>query len=387
MDFTISDEHEQFATNLRRYFAERHPVSESRRLFDSPAGFEPRAWRTLADELGAQGLAVPERYGGSGFGYEELAMVFEAAGECLASLPLLSTSGLATPVLVESGDETAQQRYLPRIAAGELVATLALSEGAAGLDRRTTVVTAERHGDRYELRGEARFVIDGATADLVLVPAMTDDGLSVFAVDAPDATVKATPLVTLDLTRRQADLAFDRTPATLVGPEGEAEGLLGHCLRLAVVMLASEQIGGAGRVLEMSSEYAKVRYQFGRPIGSFQAIKHKCADMLVQVETARSAAFYARRVAVRDPEELPVAASLAKAYCSDAYLFCTAQNIQVHGGTGFTWDNDAHLYFRRAKSTSMLLGTPTYHRLSLARQVGMCAGMPSQSSGRPGIVS
>jgi alkylation response protein AidB-like acyl-CoA dehydrogenase len=340
-------------------------------LFDSPDGYERTSWRNLADELGAPGLAVPERHGGSGFGYEELAMVFEAAGECLASLPLLSTSGLATPVLVESGDEVAQQRYLRRIAAGELVATLALSEGAAGLVGGSTAVTAERHGERYELSGEARFVIDGATADLVLVPAMTDGGFSLFAVDAPDETVTATPLVTLDLTRRQADLAFDRTAATLIGPEGQAEELLLHCLRLAVVMLASEQIGGAGRVLEMSSEYAKVRYQFGRPIGSFQAIKHKCADMLVQVETARSAAFYARRVTSEDPKELPVAASLAKAYCSDAYLFCAAQNIQVHGGIGFTWDHDAHLYFRRAKSTSMLLGTATDHRLSLARQVGM----------------
>jgi alkylation response protein AidB-like acyl-CoA dehydrogenase len=370
VDFTISDEHARFADNLRRYFADRHPVSEARRLFDSPEGYERTAWRNLADELGAPGLAVPERHGGSGFGYEELAMVFEAAGECLASLPLLSTCGLATPALVESGDEPAQQKYLPRIAAGELVATLALTQGASGLDEGATEVTAERHGERYELSGEARFVIDGATADLVLVPAMTDAGLSLFAVDAPDETLTATPLVTLDLTRRQADLIFDRTPAALVGPAGGAEKFLLHCLRLAVVLLASEQIGGAGRVLEMSSEYAKVRYQFGRPIGSFQAIKHKCADMLVQVETARSAAYYARKAAA-DPEELPVAASLAKAYCSDAYFFCAAQNIQVQGGIGFTWDHDAHLYFRRAKSASMLLGTASYHRLSLARQVGM----------------
>jgi alkylation response protein AidB-like acyl-CoA dehydrogenase len=371
VDFAISEEHERFAESIRGYFASRHPMSEVRRLAETATGYERDSWQKLAAEVGVQGLAIPERFGGSGFGYEELGIVFEAAGECLTGLPLLSTSALATPLLVDSADEPVQLRYLERIASGELVATLALTEGAQGLGQGSTDVLAERQGDGYALSGEKRFVIDGASADLLLVPAMSDAGLSVFAVDLPDDTVTATPLETLDLTRRQANVRLRNTRATLVGREGAAENLLSRCLDLAAALLACEQLGGAQHVLGMSTEYAKVRYQFGRPIGSFQAVKHKCADMLVQVETARSAALFARKAAASEPVELPVAASMAKAYCSEAFLFCAAQTIQVHGGIGFTWDHDAHLYFRRAKSTSLLLGSPSYHRSALALRVGM----------------
>jgi alkylation response protein AidB-like acyl-CoA dehydrogenase len=195
VDFTISAEHEQFAESIRGYFASRQPMTEVRRLAETPAGYERGSWKQLADEVGVQGLAIPERFGGSGFGYEELGIAFEAAGGCLTGLPLLSTSALATPLLVESGDEAAQLRYLGRIASGELVATLALSEGAQGISQGSAEVVAERKGGGYLLSGEKRFVLDGASADLLLVPAMSEAGLSVFAVDLPDDKVTATPWI------------------------------------------------------------------------------------------------------------------------------------------------------------------------------------------------
>lgn len=371
MDFAVSEEHERFAESVRRYLSERIPMAETRRLLTTPEGYERRAWKELADILGVPGVAVPEAYGGSGFGYEELAIVFEEAGRGVVGLPLLSTAALATPALLESQDEEARARYLPGIASGELVATLALAEGFGALADESQRVRAERTGDRTHLYGDQRFVLDGITADLLLVPAAEPEGLTLFAVDLPDNSVTVTPLETLDLTRRQANLRLDGTPARQVGPAGTARGFLRRTLDVAATLLTAEQVGGAQRVLEMSTEYAKVRYQFGRPIGSFQAIKHTCADMLVQVETARSASLFARKAAAAEPVDLPVAASLAKAYCSDAYLFCAAKNIQVHGGIGFTWDHDAHLYFRRAKSTSLLLGMPAAHRAELARLTGM----------------
>jgi len=371
MDFAVSEEHEQFTDSVRRYLSERQPMTEVRRLVTTPEGYERRSWKDLADVLSVPGMAIPEAYGGSGFGYEELAIVFEEVGRGVIGLPLLSTAALATPALLESQDEEARARYLPRIASGELVATLALAEGFGALGAESQSVRAERTGTRTHLYGEKRFVLDGVTADLLLVPAAEPEGLTLFAVDLPCKSVTVTPLGTLDLTRRQANLRLDGTPARRVGGAGTAAPFLRRTLDLAATLLAAEQVGGAQRVLEMSTEYAKVRYQFGRPIGSFQAIKHTCADMLVQVETARSAALFARKAAAAEPDKLPVAASLAKAYCSDAYLFCAAKNIQVHGGIGFTWDHDAHLYFRRAKSTSLLLGMPAAHRAELARLTGM----------------
>ena len=215
------------------------------------------------------------------------------------------------------------------------------------------------------------FVIDGANADLVLVAGRTDNGVSLFAVDAGAAGMTATPLATMDQTRKQARLEFASTPARLVGDDGGAAPVLARTLDLAAVALAAEQVGGAQRCLDMAVEYAKTRIQFGRPIGSFQAIKHKCADMLLEVESAKSAAYYAGWAAAEDSEELPVVASLAKSYCSEAYFHAAAENIQIHGGIGFTWEHDAHLYFKRAKSSELMLGDPSYHRELLAQRIGI----------------
>jgi alkylation response protein AidB-like acyl-CoA dehydrogenase len=215
------------------------------------------------------------------------------------------------------------------------------------------------------------FVLDGHTADLIVVAARTDAGVSLFHVDSGAAGLTREALSTMDQTRKQAKLTFDGTPAMLIGTDGQGWSVLEKVLDLVVVALAAEQVGGAQFVLEMAVQYAKDRVQFGRPIGSFQAIKHKCADMLLEVESAKSAAYYAAWCAAEMNDELPSVASLAKAYCSEAYFHAAAENIQIHGGIGFTWEHPAHLYFKRAKSSELLFGDPTYHRELLAQRIGL----------------
>ena len=221
------------------------------------------------------------------------------------------------------------------------------------------------------INGAKHYVLDGHTAGLLLVAARTAAGVSVFAVDGDAAGVERTPLATMDQTRKQAKITLSNTPATLVGEDGQGWALIERVLDRASVGLAAEQVGGAQFVLDMAVQYAKDRVQFGRPIGSFQAIKHKCADMLLEVESAKSAAYYAAWCASEDNDELPAMASLAKSYCSEAYFHATAENIQIHGGIGFTWEHPAHLYFKRAKSSELLFGDPTYHRELLATRIGL----------------
>ncbi|CAN5431221.1 hypothetical protein BH18ACT1_BH18ACT1_00570 [soil metagenome] len=231
--------------------------------------------------------------------------------------------------------------------------------------------TDVKDGDGYVLDGTKMFVLDGHTASVVLVAARSDAGVSLFSVTGDASGLTRTPLSTMDQTRKQARLEFAGVPAKLVGTDGGGWATLERVLDLAAVGLAAEQVGGAQICLEMAVQYAKDRVQFGRPIGSFQAIKHKCADMLLEVESAKSAAYYAGWCAAELNDELPSVASLAKAYCSEAYFHVTAENIQIHGGIGFTWEHPAHLYFKRAKSSELLLGDPTYHRELLAQRIGI----------------
>jgi alkylation response protein AidB-like acyl-CoA dehydrogenase len=292
-------------------------------------------------------------------------------GAALLGAPYFSTIALAANALLSSGDEAAKKDLLPGIASGETIATLALTEDSGRWDIDGITLAATRKGDEWKLDGHKMFVIDGNNADLVLAAGRTDKGVSLFAVEGNAAGMKAIPLATMDQTRKQARIEFASTPARLVGEEGAAAPVLSRTLDLAAVALAAEQVGGAQRCLDMSVEYAKTRIQFGRPIGSFQAIKHKCADMLLEVESAKSAAYYAGWAAAEDSEELPVVASLAKSYCSEAYFHAAAENIQIHGGIGFTWEHDAHLYFKRAKSSELMLGDPSYHRELLAQRIGI----------------
>jgi alkylation response protein AidB-like acyl-CoA dehydrogenase len=371
VNFAFSEEQEELRKSVRRFLEDKSPESEVRRLMETTEGYDPAVWTQMAQQLGLQGLAIPEEYGGSGFSYVELIVVLEEMGRALLCAPYFSTVALAANTLLAAGDDGAKKEYLPGIASGDTIAALAFTEDSGRWDEAGITMQATKAGDGWTLDGHKMFVIDGHTANLILVAARTDGDVSLFAVDGAAAGLTRTALSTMDQTRKQARLEFSGVPARLVGTQGQGWPTLVKALDRAAVALAAEQVGGAQKVLEMSVEYAKVRVQFGRPIGSFQAIKHKCADMLLEVESAKSAAYYAGWAAAEDNDELPVVASLAKAYCSDAYFHAAAENIQIHGGIGFTWEHPAHLYFKRAKSSELMLGDPTYHREQLAQRIGI----------------
>jgi alkylation response protein AidB-like acyl-CoA dehydrogenase len=362
MIFTFTDEQTELAATLRRFLQDKSPSSEVRRLMATEQGYDPQTWAQLAGQLGLQGLVIPEKYGGAGAGPVELAVACEEMGRALLCAPYFATAVLAVHAILASGDQAAAEDYLPAIADGTTIATLAVPEADGAWTTDGLQTRARRSGDGYLLDGRKSFVLDGHVADLILVVAQADDGPSLFAVRGDADGLARRPLETLDMTRKQAALDLNATAGRLIGAEGDAADVVERTLRQAVVALAAEQVGGAQRCLDMSVEYAKIRMQFGRPIGSFQAIKHMCADLLLEVESARSAAYYAAWAAQDGSDELPLVSSLAKAFCSEAYFRAAADNIQIHGGIGFTWEHDAHLYYRRAKSTELMLGTPEEHR-------------------------
>ncbi len=371
MNFGFTEEQEELRKMVKRFLDEKSPESEVRRLMATAEGYDPAVWRQMADELALQGLGIPEAYGGQGFGPVELYVVFEEMGAALLCAPYFSTVALAANAVLQVGDEGDRATYLPGIASGDTIATLAVTDDAGQWDLRSTSTTASPAGDGWVVNGVRSYVTDGSTASVIFVPAMTDAGLSLFAVAGDGVGVERTVLATMDQTRKQSRIVLTDAPATLVGPDGGALEGLETTLRIAAAALAAEQVGGAQRVLDSSVDYAKNRVQFGRPIGSFQAIKHKCADMLLDVESAKSAAYYAAWAAQELNDELAVAASLAKSFCSEAYFHCAAENIQIHGGIGFTWEHPAHLYFKRAKSSELFLGDPAYHRELLAQRLGI----------------
>ena len=371
MSLALDGEQEQLRSELRRFLGENSSSDTVRRLMDSDKGFDPLLWRRMADELGLQGLAIAEEYGGQGFGPVELAVVVEELGRSLLVAPYFSTVVQAGQALTVAGDDPAKARWLPAIAAGNLLATVAVAEEDGSWQLADVLTRAEPTGEGWSLTGTKMFVVDGLTAELLLVVARDQDGLGLFAVEAGAAGLTRSALQALDPTRRLARLELSDVPAVRVSPPCDATPSLQHALDLTVVALAAEQVGGAQRCLEMATEYAKVRVQFGRPIGSFQAIKHKCADMLLDVESARSAAYYAASIAVDGGAELSMAACVAKSYCSQAFTLVAKENIQIHGGIGFTWEHDAHLYLRRAKASELLFGSPASHRAQLADLVGI----------------
>ncbi|TMM17483.1 MAG: acyl-CoA dehydrogenase [Actinobacteria bacterium] len=371
MNFAFSEEQEELRRSVRRFLDDKSPIPEVRRLMETTEGYDPAVWAQMGAQLGLQGLAISEEHGGSGFTYVELIVVLEEMGRSLLCAPYFATVALAANAILTSGDDSAKKELLPGIASGDTIATLAFTEDNGRWDEGGIATAATRTGDGWTLDGHKMFVLDGHVANLLVVAARTSAGLSLFAVDENAPGLTRTALATMDQTRKQARLELSGTPGRLIGADGGASSGLSRTLDLAAVALAAEQVGGAQRCLDMSVEYAKERVQFGRPIGSFQAIKHKCADMLLEVESAKSAAYYAGWAAAEGSDELPVVASLAKAYCSDAYFHAAAENIQIHGGIGFTWEHDAHLYFKRAKSSELLLGDPTYHRELLAQRIGL----------------
>ena len=371
MNFAFTEEQDQLRDFVRSFLETKSSEEEVRRLMDTDDGYDPDVWSQMAEQMGLQALIVPEEFGGQGFGYVELIIVLEEMGRSLLCAPFFSSVVLAANTLIHSGDDAAKAAHLPGIASGETIATLALAEESGKWNADGIQMTASGGGDGWALSGTKMYVLDGHTAGLILVAARTDAGVSLFAVDGGAEGLTREALATMDQTRKQAKLTFDNTPAALIGTDGGGWDVLETVLDLAAVGLAAEQVGGAQMCLDMAVEYAKVRVQFGRPIGSFQAIKHKCADMLLEVESAKSAAYYAGWAASEMNDELPSVASLAKAYCSEAYFHAAAENIQIHGGIGFTWEHPAHLYFKRAKSSELLFGDPTYHRELLAQRIGI----------------
>ena len=371
MNFAFSEEQEELRRTVRSFLEQKSPETEVRRLMDTDEGYDPAVWKQMGEQLGLQGLAIPEEFGGSGYTYVELIVVLEEMGRRLLCAPYFSTVALAANTLLRSGDDAAKKEHLPGIATGETIATLAFTEESGRWDEGGITAAATKSGDGWTITGTKSYVLDGHIADLILVAARSDKGVSIFAVPSDASGLTRTLLTTMDQTRKQARIEFANTPATLIGTEGQGWQVIDRVLDLAAVALAAEQVGGAQFVLEMAVQYAKDRIQFGRPIGSFQAIKHKCADMLLEVESAKSAAYYAGWCAAELNDELPSVAALAKAYCSEAYFHASADNIQIHGGIGFTWEHPAHLYFKRAKSSELLFGDPAYWRELLAQRIGI----------------
>ena len=368
--FALSDEQQELRRTVRSLLELKSGEAEVRKVMETSEGYDAALWRQMGEQLGLQGLAIPEELGGHGFGFAELGVVLGEMGRALLPGPFFASAVLTASVLMQCDDEGAQQRYLPGIASGATIATLALTEQSGRWDIEDIAARAHRNGEHWVLNGTKTFVLDGYIADLVVAVARTEAGVSLFAVDEPDRLTRRA-LSTLDPTRRQARIDFADTPAQLIGEDGGAGPVLSRALDIAAAGLAAEQVGGAQRCLDMAVEYAKTRRQFGKPIGSFQAIRHKCADLMLDIECARGAAQYAVQAAADLADELPAAASLAKAYCSDTYARAAAANIQIHGGIGFTWEHPAHMYFKRANSSAQLLGDAAYHRRLLADRLGI----------------
>jgi len=378
-----TEERHQLRTVLREFMAEVCGPDDVRKQTAGPRGYDQVVWERLAGEIGVQGLALPEEYGGAGYSFGELAVALEETGRVLCPAPLLPTVVLAAQALVRSGDRRACERWLPDIATGARTATV------AGF-LHPAQITAERGPDGWLLRGEADFVLDGQGAGLILVAARTPDGPRLFACEPDEphganephgpnepkesgaATCTRTPRRVLDPTRRQALIRFRGAPAEPVGEAGQAPGIVDAVLDAGRTALAAEQLGGCAHALDDILKYVSHRTQFGRPIGSFQAVKHRLADLLVETEAARSASGYATACLTDAAAgELPVAASAAAVACATAYRRATAEYVQLHGGIGFTWEHPAHLYVRRARADEALFGTADDHRVRLARLLGL----------------
>ena len=371
MNFAFSEEQEELRNIVRQFLEAKSSEADVREQMDTERGYDPVVWAQMAEQLGLQSLTIPEEFGGQGYGYVELIVVLEEMGRSLLCAPYFSSVVLAANTVMQSGDDAAKATILPGIASGETIATLAFTEPNGRWDESGIEATAKNDGGTWKINGTKSYVIDGHTANVIIVAARTAAGVSLFSVTGDAAGLTRTALATMDQTRKQAKLDFANVEGTLIGTDGAGWNVLSTVLDLAAVGLAAEQVGGAQMCLDMAVQYAKDRVQFGRPIGSFQAIKHKCADMLLEVESAKSAAYYAGWCASELNDELPAVASLAKAYCSDAYFHASAENIQIHGGIGFTWEHPAHMYFKRAKSSELLFGDPTYHRELLAQRIGI----------------
>jgi len=378
MDFGFSEEQGMLRKLAHDFLAKEAPMPTVRRMMEDDVGYSVETWRKMS-ELGWMGLIFPQDLGGTGLRILDLVVVLEEMGRALMPGPFFSTVLLGGSSLLEGGNDEQKTRYLTPLIAGELKATLAVAEAGGAWDAAAVTATATADAGGFLLNGIKRFVPDAHVADLILVAARTEpskggEGVSLFAVDVPKDGVTVTTLETLDQTRKLCDVKLDQVrvgPDSLLGPRGAGSAILQRVLDRAKVALCAEMCGGAERVLEMSVEYAKVRVQFDRPIGSFQAIQHKCANMLSLVESAKAATYYGAWAVSNDVPEASLAAAMAKSYASDAYRVVTGEAIQIHGGIGFTWEHDLQLYFRRAKASELTFGDGTFHRARVAELIDL----------------
>jgi alkylation response protein AidB-like acyl-CoA dehydrogenase len=362
-EYTFTDEQTQLRTAVRKFCAENFDEQTVRRLMESDPPFDAKVWARLGAELGVLGLSVPEADGGVGGTLVDQAIAVEELGASLACGPVFGTVFLAIPALVAASAGQARDELLAELVEGRRTAAFAAPDHAGALGEIS--VTAD--GD--SLTGTVERVVDAGAADDLLVAARNADGLALYAVDASAAGVHRAPLATLDLTRPQATVQLSTAPGRLIARPDEAARVIGHALQVASALLAVEQVGAAQHLLDLSVDYAKSRLQFGRQIGSFQAIKHKLADLLVDLEHARSTAYHAVWALADGSDDPALSASIAQATCSAALSRIAADTIQVHGGIGFTWEHQAHLYFKRASTDAALLGTAEQHRDRVAALV------------------
>jgi len=360
MNFDFSDEQKQLRDTARKFLAEKCPPKAVRAVIDGKAPYDRDLWKGLA-EMGFLGVAIPEEYGGSGAGHLELCVIAEEMGRALAPVPFSSTVYLAAEALLIAGSEAQKQKWLPVIASGDAIGTLALFEGKGNPSPQAIKLAASGG----TLDGVKKPVADGANADFAILAARTgstgrETDISLFLVDMKAEGVEAKTLANVDPSRNQAEVAFKNCKAEPLGASGEGWSIILQVLDRAAVLLAFEQVGGADRALEMGRDYALDRIAFGRPIGSFQAIKHMLADMYVSATLARSNCYYGAWALSTNAGELPEAAAAARISATQAFQQCAKNNIQVHGGMGFTWEFDCHLYYRRANATALLLGSLSY---------------------------
>ena len=377
MDFAFNEEQELLRSQARDFLDRQCPPPVVRTLMASESGYDDAMYRRMA-ELGWTAIPFPEEYGGLGLGMVDLTVVLEEMGRHVTPAPLQSAVGLAGMAVLHGGSDEQKKRWLPALCEGTVVGTVAMLERGGRWDAGGIELVARRSGDGFTLSGEKLYVPDAHVADWIIVAARSDsgsgsgsgDGITLLLVDTASSGVSVRPVKTMDETRRLCTVSFDAVQVggdRVIGGEGRGWSVLRAAGDRALVAISAELCGTAQRAMEMSVEYAKARQQFGRPIGSYQAVSHKCADMLVQVESARSLTYYAAWAVDNDVPEAPLAAAMAKAYASDAARQVTAAAIQVHGGIGFTWEHDMHLYFKRAKWGETTLGDAVFHRERVAQ--------------------
>lgn len=380
MEFSFTEEQKMIRDTAQAFLAEVSSSNAIRSAMDTEQGFDPQIWQRICEEMYWQAIHIPEEYGGMGLGYVDLVVMLEQMGRYLLCSPFFSTVCLASNALIVAGTDEQKQQYLTQICEGSLTATLAYTSKNGQWDATTVQGIVTTQGDDYVLNGTYRYVPDGHTAQLLIVAARSEgskgeQGISLLAIDADTPGIKRTWLPTMDQTRKQAEIVFDNvrvSSSQLMGETNNAWPQLNKVLQLAAIAIAAEQVGGSQQVLDLTVEYTKERVQFGRPIAGFQAVKHQAADMMLRTEVARSAVYYAACVAEEALSggllagELGEAASVAKSYCSEGYFKNAGDALQLHGGVGFTWEYDVHLYFKRAKSSELFLGDAAYHREHVA---------------------